>query len=99
LSIVREKERGTMEQVRMAPLNAASFVVGKTVPYFVVSLLSAFVIIVVAMALLVAAAAPCAVAVSRRRARSWFADLERGGDPAGGVSGGAPRLVPADADA
>jgi ABC-2 type transport system permease protein len=51
LSIVREKERGTMEQVRMAPLDAASFVVGKTVPYFVVSLLSAFGIIVVAMAL------------------------------------------------
>jgi ABC-2 type transport system permease protein len=51
LSIVREKERGTMEQVRMAPLDAASFVIGKTVPYFVVSLLSALVIIVVAMAL------------------------------------------------
>src|SRR6185295_15907190 len=51
LSGVREKERGTMEQVRMAPLNAASFVVGKTVPYFVVSLLSAFGIIAVAMAL------------------------------------------------
>jgi len=51
LSIVREKERGTMEQVRMAPLAAASFVAGKTVPYFVVSLLSAFGIIVVAMAL------------------------------------------------
>jgi ABC-2 type transport system permease protein len=32
LSIVREKERGTMEQVRMAPLDAASFVVGKTIP-------------------------------------------------------------------
>ena len=51
LSIVREKERGTMEQVRMAPLDAASFVVGKTVPYFVVSLLSALGIIVVAMVL------------------------------------------------
>jgi ABC-2 type transport system permease protein len=51
LSIVREKERGTMEQVRMAPLGAASFVVGKTVPYFVVSLLSALGIIVVAMGL------------------------------------------------
>src|SRR3982750_604657 len=48
LSIVREKERGTMEQVRMAPLDAASFVVGKTVPYFVVSLASAFAIILVA---------------------------------------------------
>ena len=38
LSIVREKERGTMEQVRMAPLAAASFVVGKTIPYFAISL-------------------------------------------------------------
>jgi len=51
LSIVREKERGTMEQVRMAPLDAASFVAGKTIPYFVVSLLSAFGIIAVAMVL------------------------------------------------
>ncbi len=51
LSIVREKERGTMEQVRMAPLDAASFVVGKTIPYFVVSLASALAIIVVAMVL------------------------------------------------
>src|SRR3977135_803250 len=51
LSVVREKERGTMEQVRMAPLAGSSFVVGKTVPYFVVSLVSAFGIIIVAMAL------------------------------------------------
>ena len=51
LSIVREKERGTMEQVRMAPLDAVSFVAGKTVPYFFVSLVSALVIILVAMVL------------------------------------------------
>jgi ABC-2 type transport system permease protein len=51
LSVAREKERGTMEQVRMAPLDAASFVVGKSIPYFVVSLVSAFAIIIVAMAL------------------------------------------------
>jgi drug efflux transport system permease protein len=51
LSIVREKERGTMEQVRMAPLDAASFVVGKTIPYFVVSLASALAIVVVSMLL------------------------------------------------
>jgi ABC-2 type transport system permease protein len=51
LSIVREKERGTMEQVRMAPLDSASFVAGKTIPYFVVSLASAFGIIAVAMVL------------------------------------------------
>ncbi len=51
LSIVREKERGTMEQVRMAPLDAVAFVAGKTVPYFVVSLLSALVIVLVSMVL------------------------------------------------
>jgi len=51
LSIVREKERGTMEQVRMAPLDAASFVVGKTIPYFAISLASALGIVFVSMAL------------------------------------------------
>jgi ABC-2 type transport system permease protein len=51
LSIVREKERGTMEQVRMAPLDAGSFVIGKTIPYFVVSLISAMAILLVAMVL------------------------------------------------
>jgi ABC-2 type transport system permease protein len=51
LSVVREKERGTLEQVRMAPLDAASFIAGKTVPYFFVSLASALVIIAVSMVL------------------------------------------------
>ncbi len=51
LSVVREKERGTMEQVRMAPVGATSFIVGKTIPYFVISLVSAFGIVLVAMAL------------------------------------------------
>ena len=51
LSIVREKERGTMEQVRMAPLGAFPFVVGKSIPYFLISLASAMGIILVAMAL------------------------------------------------
>jgi ABC-2 type transport system permease protein len=51
LSIVREKERGTMEQVRMAPLDAASFVLGKTIPYYLISLASALTILLVAMAL------------------------------------------------
>jgi ABC-2 type transport system permease protein len=51
LSIVREKERGTMEQLRMAPLDAFPFVVGKTIPYFLISLVSAMAIILVAMAL------------------------------------------------
>ena len=51
LSIVREKERGTMEQVRMAPLNAASFILGKTLPYYAISLVSALTILLVAMVL------------------------------------------------
>jgi ABC-2 type transport system permease protein len=51
LSIVREKERGTMEQVRMAPLRAFSFIAGKTIPYFVISLASEIGILLVAMVL------------------------------------------------
>src|ERR1041385_5461400 len=31
LSVVREKERGTMEQVRMAPLSTLSYILGKTI--------------------------------------------------------------------
>ncbi len=41
LSVVREKERGTMEQVRMAPIGTLPFIVGKSLPYFVISMLSA----------------------------------------------------------
>jgi ABC-2 type transport system permease protein len=51
LSIVREKERGTMEQVRMAPLSPVAYVLGKTVPYFFVSFASALGIVAVSMVL------------------------------------------------
>src|SRR3954452_5403177 len=51
LSIVREKENGTMEQVRMAPIDTFSFVVVKSIPYFFISLASAGLIILAAMAL------------------------------------------------
>ena len=51
LSVVREKEAGTMEQIRMAPISPAGFVLGKTVPYFVVSLASAMGVVAVSMAL------------------------------------------------
>ena len=40
-----------MEQVRMAPLDPSAFVLGKTIPYFVISLVSAFAILLIAMAL------------------------------------------------
>jgi len=51
VSIVREKEQGTMEQVRMAPIDTVSFVVGKTIPYFLIAVVSALSVVVVAMAL------------------------------------------------
>ena len=51
LSIVREKEVGTMEQVRMSPVGPLAYVIGKTVPYFVVSLVSAMAIIGASMLL------------------------------------------------
>ncbi|MGE3513014.1 MAG: ABC transporter permease [Vicinamibacterales bacterium] len=51
LSIVREKERGTIEQIRMAPLGAASFIVGKTLPYLLISLVAELAIILLAMTL------------------------------------------------
>ena len=49
LSIVREKESGTIEQIRMAPISTVSYVLGKTLPYLVISQVSAFLIILSAM--------------------------------------------------
>jgi drug efflux transport system permease protein len=51
LSIVREKEVGTMEQVRMSPIGPVPYILGKTIPYFVVSLISSMSIVVAAMVL------------------------------------------------
>ena len=51
LSVVREKERGTMEQVRMAPLGASAYIIGKTLPYFVISLVTSVFIVLASMPL------------------------------------------------
>jgi ABC-2 type transport system permease protein len=51
LSVVREKERGTMEQVRMAPVGPVAYILGKTLPYLVISFTSAVLIVLAAMAL------------------------------------------------
>ena len=51
LSIVREKETGTMEQVRMAPISTPAYVVGKTAPYLVISQISATLVVLASMAL------------------------------------------------
>lgn len=49
LSIVREKENGTMEQVRMAPISTPAFVVGKTLPYLILAQISGILVIVASM--------------------------------------------------
>jgi len=51
MSVVREKERGTMEQIRMAPLSTGAFIIGKTLPYFVISLASSIFIVLASMLL------------------------------------------------
>jgi ABC-2 type transport system permease protein len=51
LSVVREKESGTMEQVRMSPIGPVAYVLGKTAPYFVISLASALGVVAVSMLL------------------------------------------------
>ena len=76
LSVVREKERGTMEQVRMAPLGTFSYIVRKTLPYFCILMASSLGVILASMVLfaaderLVAAARlPCRCAGGR--ASDW----------------------------
>jgi len=51
LSIVREKENGTMEQVRMAPISTPAFVIGKTMPYLLLSQVSGTLVIIASMIL------------------------------------------------
>lgn len=51
LSVVREKERGTMEQVRMSPISPLPYIIGKTLPYLAISFASALMVILTAMIL------------------------------------------------
>jgi ABC-2 type transport system permease protein len=51
LSVVREKERGTMEQLRVAPLRTWELILGKTVPYLGISLLATLLILAAARVL------------------------------------------------
>lgn len=48
LSVVREKELGTMEQVRMSPVSTPQFVIGKTIPFLAISLTSSLLILLTA---------------------------------------------------
>lgn len=51
LSVVREKERGTMEQLRVTALRPIELLVGKTLPYLAISLVATVIILVVARVL------------------------------------------------
>lgn len=51
LSVVREKERGTMEQLRVTSLRPGELIVGKALPYLGISLLATVVILVAARVL------------------------------------------------
>jgi ABC-2 type transport system permease protein len=51
LSVVREKERGTMEQLRVAPLRTLELVLGKTFPYLGISLLGTLIVLLTARVL------------------------------------------------
>ena len=41
LSLVREKERGTSEQIRVSSINSFELITGKSIPYILISLLNA----------------------------------------------------------
>ena len=45
MSIVREKEKGTMEQINVSPLSSFELLVGKTFPYSIIALLIAAIIL------------------------------------------------------
>jgi ABC-2 type transport system permease protein len=47
LAVVREKEIGTMEQILVSPIRPVEFMLGKTIPFIVISLLDMVVIILV----------------------------------------------------
>jgi ABC-2 type transport system permease protein len=51
LSVVREKERGTMEQLRVTTLEPLELLAGKTLPYLGISLLATVIILVAARTL------------------------------------------------
>lgn len=47
LAVVREKEIGTMEQILVSPIRPVEFMLGKTIPFIVISLIDMVVIILV----------------------------------------------------
>jgi len=46
MTVVREKERGTMEQIMVSPLRPIQVIIGKTIPYLLISLIAATMILI-----------------------------------------------------
>jgi len=46
LSIVREREKGTMEQIVVSPIHPLELLLGKTIPYVIISLVSTVLILI-----------------------------------------------------
>jgi ABC-2 type transport system permease protein len=46
LTVVREKERGTMDQIMVSPLQPFHVIIGKTIPYLLISLVAATAILI-----------------------------------------------------
>lgn len=46
MTVVREKERGTMEQIMVSPLQPMQVILGKTIPYLLISLIGATAILI-----------------------------------------------------
>ncbi len=48
LSVVREKERGTLDQLRVTPMRTTELLIGKTIPYLVISLVAMTIVLLAA---------------------------------------------------
>lgn len=49
IAIIREKETGTMEQIIVTPIKSYEFILGKTIPYIIISLLQMMIVVVFAV--------------------------------------------------
>ncbi len=45
IAIIREKESGTMEQVIVTPIKSSEFIMGKTIPFIIISLIQMWIVI------------------------------------------------------
>lgn len=51
ISIVREKENKTVEQIHLCPINPLNLILGKLIPYFIISIISTTIMITLSMLL------------------------------------------------